>query len=148
MVNIKKIVYTPKDTLIPTALQTEYDAINTRSGNHVNTLLAHTHATKYAEARKEVLFKLFGEEIAKDQFAKLTDDQKNTLLTRLISLTAGGYDMDAPTFQASFKTEMTKDEFFGTPKDFEDQLLKDLDAKSQEKLKKILTDRLESATIG
>ncbi len=56
--------------------------------------------------------------------------------------------MDVPAFQALFKTEMTKDEFFGTAKDFEDQLLKDLDAKSQEKLKKILTDRLETATIG
>lgn len=141
-------MYTPKDVLDSTALQTEYDTINTRSGNHINTLLAHTHATKYADARKEVIFKLLGEEIAKDQFAKLTDDQKNTLLTRLVALTAGGYDMDIPTFQTSFKTEMTKDEFLGTPKDFEDQLLKDLDAKSQEKLKKILTDRLESATIG
>jgi len=69
--------------------QAQYDAINLRSGNHVNTLLAHTHATKYADARKEVLFKLLGEEIAKDQFAKFTDDQKKTLLTRLVALTAG-----------------------------------------------------------
>ncbi len=80
-------MYTPKDILLPAALGTEYDAINTRSGNHVNTLLAHTHATKYADARKEVLFKLLGEEIAKDQFAKFTDDQKKTLLTRLVALT-------------------------------------------------------------
>jgi len=91
---------------------------------------------------------LLGEEIAKDQFAKFTEDQKKTLLTRLVALTAGGYDMNSTDFEMSFRAEVTKDEFFGTAKEFEDQLLKDLDIKAVEKLKKILTDRLETATIG
>ena len=128
--------------------ETLYNAVDVRTGGDITRKLAHTHATKYADARKEVLFKLLGEEIDKDQFAKLTDDQKKTLLTRLVALTAGGYDMDVPTFQTSFRTEIAKEDFTGTEDEFEKKLITNFDGKATEQLKKILEKRLDSATIG
>jgi len=56
--------------------------------------------------------------------------------------------MDAATFQTSFRTEIAKEDFSGTEDEFEKQLLTNFDVKAEEKLKKILTDRLDSASIG
>ncbi len=125
--------------------ETLYNAVDVRTGSQITRQLANVHATKYDDTKKKVLLKLMEETVGKESFDKLSDDQKDDCLTALVTT---GYDMDVPTFQTSFRTEIAKEDFTGTEDEFEKKLITNLDGKAEEQLQKILEKRLDSATIG
>lgn len=125
-------------------MSTAYDAINIRTGGQIDRQLGHLYTTKYGEVKKAVLLKLL-EDINKAAFDKLSDKQKDDFVKNLVTT---GYDLDIPSFQTVFRDEITKDDFSGTEEEFEKHLLQNFDTKGEEKLKKILEDRLDSTQIG
>ena len=125
--------------------ETLYNAVDVRTGGQITRQLAHIHTTKYKDTKKQVLLKLMEETVGKEAFDKLSDKQKDACLASLVTT---GYDMDAPTFQTSFRTEIAKEDFTGTEDEFEKKLITNLDGKAAEQLQKILEKRLDSANIG